>query len=140
MRGSQGSNVVIIMYEQTSCFDCKAALKQESLGPAVSQRQAGLAFRLAATQQSNTGSIGKVRAGAQSYLHWCKLELCHGITYYTRLHAVGWSLVQIDGIRRAGRMPPNPAVASGSALLWHCPQHGMVPFTVKIVHMEPLSA
>lgn len=38
------------MYEQTSCFDCEDALKRERLGPAVSQRQTGLAFRLAVKQ------------------------------------------------------------------------------------------
>lgn len=49
-RRSQGSNKIKNIYEQTSCFDCKGALKHKSLGPAVSQRQTGLAFRLAAAQ------------------------------------------------------------------------------------------
>lgn len=50
MRRSQGSNKIKNMYEQTSCFDCKDALKHKSLGPAVSQRQTGLAFRPAVAQ------------------------------------------------------------------------------------------
>lgn len=66
--------------------------------------------------------MGKVRAGAQSYLHWCKLESCHGITYYIWLHPVGWSPVRIHGTRRAGRMPRNPVSASGSGPLSQWPQ------------------
>lgn len=50
MGRSQGSNKIKNTCEQTSCFDCKDALKHESLGPAVSQRQAGLACRLGGAQ------------------------------------------------------------------------------------------
>lgn len=49
-RSSQGSNKIKNMYKKTSCFNCKDALKHKNLGPAVSQRQTGLAFRLAVAQ------------------------------------------------------------------------------------------
>jgi len=68
MRNSQGSNKIKNMYEQTSCFDCKDAQKHKSLGPAVSQRHIGLAFRLAAAARA-----AWEKGGQEPALHWCHL-------------------------------------------------------------------
>lgn len=41
---------------------------------------------------------------------------------------------------RAGRMPPNPVLDTGSAPLCQRPQYATIPFVVKIVLLQPLSA